>query len=216
MNLAQIISRVREVLSDPGSLRFSDASLEEGIRQAMQEINHSLPQIMESSVTLETCSREQAFPSLVKPLYILSIRCNTSHGEVDLEPEVGFYYRMNGDQPMVHFTGPHAPTVGDTLTISYAACHSLSGLDGEITTSLPEGLASALVNGAAGQACLLRVQTLHGTTGTKPGEIGQLLQIAQLRLDLFQKNLADQKVFQEFGFPPGFRLDRWDAPGEVI
>jgi hypothetical protein len=40
--------------------------------------------------------------------------------------------------------------------------------------------------------------------------VGQLLQIAQLRLDLFQKNLAEQKVYQEFGFPRGFALDDWD------
>ena len=210
MNIAQIITRVREILADPGALRFSDASLEEGIRLALQEIDHSVPQVMESVMTLETNSRNQAFPSLVKPLYILSIRCNNGDGEVEFEPEVGFSYRMNGEQPMVHFIGPRVPGAGDTLTVVYAACHTISGLDEASSTSLPEGLAGALVNGAAGQACLLRVHALHGTTGAKPGEIGQLLQIAQLRLDLFQKNLADQKVFQEFGFPPGFRLDQWD------
>jgi hypothetical protein len=210
MQLSQIIARLREVLADPAALRYSDAHLEEAIRQAMQEIDNRLPRVVETSMTVANDGRDQPLSGLDDPIYLLSIRYTSSSGSLELEPEVQFSYHMSAGQPLVHFIGSLVPRMGDTLSVSYAACHTLSGLDSAITTTLPDGLQTALVNGAAGHACLQRVHALHGTTGAKPGEVGQLLQIAQLRLDLFQKNLAEQKVYQEFGFPRGFALDDWD------
>lgn len=210
MVLTQIIARLREVLADSSSLRFSDASLEEGIRQAMQEIDTRMPQVIESSAVLAADGRDQSLSGLKDPLYLISIRYTGAGITLDLEPEVQFSYRMSGGQPVVHFVGETVPRAGDTLLVTYAACHTLSGLDSASTTSLPDGLQTALVNGAAGHACLQRVHMLQEKMGAKPGEISQLLQVAKLRLELFQKNLAGQKILQEFGFPRGFALDQWD------
>jgi hypothetical protein len=67
-----------------------------------------------------------------------------------------------------------------------------------------------LVSGAAGEACLLRASGLAESYGTRPEEVTRLLEIGQLRLDAFDKTLSGLKVLQEFGFPPGFALDKWD------
>lgn len=210
MLLSQIITRLREVLSDPSALRFSDASLEEGIRQAMQEIDNRLPQVIEASVTLASDGRDQPLAGLDNPLYLISIRYTGVDRTLDLEPEVQFSYRMSAGQPVVHFVGEIEPRTGDALLVTYAACHTLSGLDSAGSTSLPNGMQTALVNGAAGHACLQRVHMLQEKMGAKPGEISQLLQIAQLRLNMSEKNLQGQKIMQEFGFPRGFALDQWD------
>jgi len=216
MQWIDVLTRLREVLSDPSSVRFPDVMLEEAVRQALREVDGILPQVVENEISIAASGRDQPLPGLVDPLYLISVSLPVGDETCALEPEVGFTYRMSGGQWVVHFIGGLLPQPGQILKVTYASRHTLSGLDSVSTTTLPEGLITALVNGAAGHACLLRAHALNGVNGVKPGEIGQLLQIAQLHLDLFQKNLNDQKVYQEFGFPPGFTLDQWDKNREVI
>ncbi len=216
-NLNELIIRVREILNDPSALRFSETVLEEGVRQAMQRINDRLPQVLETEVPVVESGRNQPLTGLSDPIYLISIAYPVSASETcELEPEVQFSYRMQAGQPIVHFLGSLVPQAGEKLSVSYAARHTLSGLEGALSTTLPDGVLTGLVNGAAGHACLLRAHALTEASGVKSSEVAQLLQIAQLRLDLFEKNLADLKVFQEFGFPPGFSLDQWDARHEVF
>jgi len=121
---------------------------------------------------------------------------------------------MENGQPVVRFLGSSVPQAGDPLRVTYAAPQVLSGLDSAVDTTLPESALTAIVNGTAGHAALLRAHALLEASGGSPGEVDRLLQIAQLRLDIFEKNLADLRIFQEFGFPQGFALDQWDHRGE--
>jgi len=211
-NLNEIITRVREILTDPNASRFSDTVLEEGVKQAMQRINDRLPQVLEAEITVAESGRNQPLAGLSDPIYLISIGYPVSQSETSkLEPEIQFSYRMQSGQPIVHFLGNLCPQAGEKMTVCYAARHTLSGLEDDLTTTLPDGVLTGLVNGAAGHACILRAHALTEASGVRRGEVAQLLQIAQLRLDLFEKNLADLKVFQEFGFPPGFSLDQWDT-----
>ena len=216
MQWIDVVTRLREVLSDPLGTRFPDAMLEEAVRQALREVDGTLPRVIEDEMTISSSGRDQPLPGLVDPLYLISLSLPAGDESCALEPEVGFTYRISGGQGVVHFVGGLVPQTGQILKVTYASRHTLNGLDAALVTTLPEALITAVVNGAAGHACLLRAHSLHGVSGVKPGEIGQLLQIAQLRLDLFQKNLNEQKVYQEFGFPPGFALDPWDKNREAF
>lgn len=209
--LSELITRVRGMLEDPLGLRFSDQLLEEGVRQALQEVNDHLPQVLETEINVNTSGRDQPLTGLSCPLYLIHIRYPVSAApECQLEPEVQFSYRMQAETPMVHFLGNAIPQEGERMIICYAARHTLAGLDGAATSTLPEEALTALVIGAAGHACVLRVHTVSEAQGVRSGEVNQLLQIAQLHLDRFEKNLNGLKVLQEFGFPRGFALDKWD------
>ncbi len=214
LTLTDIINRTRTVLSDPVSLRFSDELLQEAVSNAMQTLSDRLPREEHIDFIVAISGRNQALAGLALPLYLIDIRISIlPDDETVLEPDLHFTYRMIDGQPVIHFLGELIPQAGQTLQVAYAACQTLSGLDGADTSTLPDGAFTALVNGAAGHACLLRSHMLLETSGVKPGEVDHLLQLAQLRLDLFEKNLDDLRIYQEFGFPQGFTLDKWDNHG---
>ena len=209
--LTELITRVRTLLSDPTALRFSAEVLQEGARNALQALSDRLPRELELDLNAVQSGRIQPFSGLTSPLYLMRIGYPVAGGNINqLEPEVNFSYRMEDGQPVVHFLGSPVPQTGDLIHVIYAAPHTLSGLDAAAETTLPEGALAALVNGTAGHASLLRAHALLETSGGRPGEVDSLLKVAQIRLDIFEKNLADLRIFQEFGFPQGFALDQWD------
>ena len=112
------------------------------------------------------------------------------------------------------FKGRHRPLSGEKLRISYAVGYTLTGLDDAETTTLPSRAESALVGGAAGHAALLRASALIEAYGPRSSEITQLMEVSRQRLEEFSKALASLKMLQEFGYPPGFRLDEVDSPGK--
>jgi len=210
--LTELIARVRTLLNDPNSLRFSDETLQEGARHALQTFSDRLPRELELEFTVVESGRSQTLSGLDAPLYLMHIAYPASTSDL-LEPDANFSYRMLDGQPVVHFLGGLVPQAGELLRVAYAAPHTLGGLDAPAETTLPDGAFTAMVNGTAGHASLLRAHALLETSGVRPGDVDRLLKLAQLRLDLFEKNLADLQIFQEFGFPPGFALDQWDNHG---
>jgi len=97
--------------------------------------------------------------------------------------------------------------------VHYAAAHTIEGLDGASSTSLPEICEPALVNGAAGSAYALRAASLVESYGTRAEDAGRLMETSRLFMEHFDQMLKGLKLLQEFGFPPGFALDAWDANG---
>jgi hypothetical protein len=51
--------------------------------------------------------------------------------------------------------------------------------------------------------------------GARSEESPRLLELGRLRLDAFESLLSSLRVLQDFGYPPGFKLDEYDtrAPG---
>lgn len=97
------------------------------------------------------------------------------------------------------------------ITLTSLKPRILQVLDGAAETSLPAAYESAVVNGAAGHACLLHATRLVESYGARSNESPRLIEISRLRLDGFERTLNSLKVLQEFGFPPGFALDDEDS-----
>lgn len=211
ITMTTLKTRILQVLQDSSGKRFSDDTLEEAIRQAIDLVNQKLPNIVNASFTVTTTGRDQAISSLDECLYIVSLCVNPDDSSFrELEPESGFSYRYQEGVPVLHFPGRLIPQAGDVLRITFAARHTLADLDGATETTLPSAVVTALVNGAAGQACLLRAGLLSETYGARPSEATRLLDLSHLLMDRCEQNLAQIKTLQEFGFPPGFALDSSD------
>ena len=142
------------------------------------------------------------------------LRPGASAGTRELQPETCFTYLLLEGTPTLHFLGGYIPAAGDCLTIHYTTGYAIEGLDEELSSTLPEALEGALVDGAAAQACLLRAGSLVGRYGSDPRESARLMGISQLWRATFERTLNGLKVMQEFGFPPGFALDHWDQAGK--
>jgi hypothetical protein len=211
ITLTTLKTRILEVLQDSSGRRFNDSTLTEALRQAIDLVNQKLPNIVSTSFTVTAAGRDQAISGLDECLYIISLCVNPddSSGR-ELEPESGFSYRYKEGVPVLHFPGRLIPQAGDVLRITSAARHTLAGLDSATETTLPSACVTALVNGAAGQACLLRAGLLCETYGARPAEATRLLDLSHLLMDRCEQNLAQIKTLQEFGFPPGFTLDSDD------
>ena len=210
-NLYSVKTDVRQALEDPDGKRYTDDLLETAVRQALDEINLRLPRTLSAEISIETTSREVPLPGLTDWLYLVCV--TLADGRMELEPDAGFTYFLKDGEPVLRFTGDKIPQAGETLSVVYAAANTLAGLDEVETTTLPDACESALVTGAAGQACLLRAGALAESYGSHPRETAGLLESGRLRLELFTRSLDGLKVMQAFGFPPGFALDQWDRIG---
>jgi hypothetical protein len=210
-DLSALISRVRQTLDDPGSKRFSDALLTTALRQALEQIDQRLPRNIISDVTAAASGREQPLTGLTGCLFLVKlVYPAASDGKRELEPETQFSYVMRDGIPTVHFYGEVFTQAGEVLLVHYAAQNTIEGLDGVLSSTLPEVCEAALVNGAAGCACALRAGSLVEAYGSRPGEAAQLLETSRHWMEIFHRGLDGLKVLQDFGFPPGFALDGWD------
>ena len=204
--LTEMKKRLGEILGDENGSRFNDGLREEALRQALDLLNQRLPCLRSAEVLFT----EQTLPVWSDCLYLVSVQILNERGDrFMLKAGSGFTYQFDGGNLRLRFSG-HSPRIGERLLIEYAARYSLSGLDGADSTSLPAAYESALAEGAAGQACLLRGTQLIETYGTRPAEANQLLAVSQQHLAACEQTLHNLKVLQEFGFPPGFPLDDAD------
>ena len=210
-----IKTRLRALLEDGSAQRFSDDLLAAAVRQALEEMEQRLPRLLSSQFMVTASGRQQPIPAISDCRYIISVSAPGESGSTrELQPETCFTYLLLEGTPTLHFLGGYIPAAGDCLTIHYTTGYAIEGLDEELSSTLPEALEGALVDGAAAQACLLRAGSLVGRYGSDPRESARLMGISQLWRATFERTLNGLKVMQEFGFPLGFALDHWDQAGK--
>jgi hypothetical protein len=211
ITLTTLKSRLLQALQDPAEKRYNDSTLEEAIRQALDRINQRLPNIVSHTFTVSQGGRTQSVAGLEGCLYLVSVSINPDDGAgVELEPESGFSYRLQNGVSSLHFTGRLIPHAGDVICVTSAEPHTLADLDEAATTTLPAACVNALVDGAAGEACLQRAVALTETYGARTVEVTHLLDQSRVLMERFEQSLGQFKTLQEFGFPPGFALDADD------
>jgi len=199
-------TRIRAVLEDENTVRFSSSLLAAALRRALDDVDLQLPNISELEVTAAGSGRSLALSGLTNCRYILNINL----GERLLEPEANFTYFLQDGVPTLHFSGSYIPQAGDILRVRYACGYTIEGLEGEGITTLPAAFESALVNGAAAEACFLRAGSLAERYGARPADPARLMETGHLWHQTFVRSLTGLKALQDFGFPPGFALDLWD------
>lgn len=204
-------TRTRALLQDESAARFSDSLLLAALRRALDDIDLRLPNLAQHQQTVTAAGRDQSLTSLAGCRYIISAVLPMADPAASmLEPETHFTYYLKDGVPTLHFTASHIPQVGDVLTVRYAAGYTIEGFEGEGATTLPAAFESALVNGTAAEACLLRAGSIAERHGAHPSEPARLMEIGHMWRETFVRDLSGLKTLQDFGFPSGFALDRWD------
>ena len=210
--LDDINANIRILLDDSAATRFSDNLLGLALAQAIEEINQRVPRILSAEHTVTLAGRDQTLPALSGCRYIISVNMLLEDGSSrDLEPETCFTYILNEGTPTLHFFGSNIPAVGERFIVLYCAGYTIEGLGGETITTLPVELENALIEGSAARACILRAGSLAEGYGRRSEESARLMEIGRRWERNFERALNGLKTLQEFGFPPGFPLDRWDG-----
>lgn len=211
-NLTEINTRVRALLDDSQALRFSDSLLEAALGQALEELEQRAPCISTITHTVTTAGRDQSLPGLTGCRYMICVTVPLADGSSRrLEPETSFTYLLADGVPTLHFLGSRVPAIGDQLLLQFAAGYDIAGYKGALSTTLPVEMESALINGTAGRACFLHAGSLIESYGGRNSDSSRWMESGRELLNAFERALNTLKTLQEFGFPPGFALDRWDG-----
>ena len=210
--LDDINTQIRVLLDDSAAVRFSDNLLMQALSQSLEEIHQRVPRVLSAQHTVTLAGRDQPLPALTGCRYLISVTLNLTDGSSRaLEPETGFTYTLDDGMPTLHFLGSSIPEVGKQLNVEYCAAYTIEGYAGAVATTLPAALESALIEGSAARACILRAGSLAEGYGRRGDESARLMEIGRRWEQSFARALNGLKTLQEFGFPPGFPLDHWDG-----
>ena len=209
MTLSQYQTRVLQLLSDPAQKRFSTDLITEAARQALKDFSQTAPRIVITTLTLTT-ARVISLSTLTDLLYPVAIiypyDANIAPEDQVIQP---FYFYQSAGVPTVELQGPD-PIAGAALRITYAAAHTINGLDSAAVTTIMTVHESFLIIGIAAYALDQRAGLLAETYGQRSTDVTRILSQAESYHTHFNNYCSALKTFSNNLFPQGFALDQWD------
>lgn len=161
--LADFRTWARLALSDSGSLIWSDAEIDQGLRQALSEYSAALPCSQETVLELPGEGWEVALDGLEGLLRVLDCRYpfDSSLSSAAQPANQALSWRLWWDdaRPVLELrtVGGRVPQAGEEIRLWYSKPHTIQDLDGAAASSVLAGHEQLLVSGAAGYAALQRV-----------------------------------------------------------
>lgn len=208
--LTALRDRVEVQLADAGNVTWSTADLDEALRQALDAYSLRMPRRTVVSLTLTQAGREIDVSSLtftsIEHVWWLHDVSRSGY-----PPRYVTFEVWPG--PLLYVTDPAEPAAGDVLRLWITTHHTLDGLDGATTTTVPEEHATLLAQGAAAFAVLQRRVLVSETLNDNEWAPRNLKEWAEARMAEFRRQLeglARQSAARAAGLAPGPPLDRWD------
>ncbi len=214
MTLAATRDRVEQMLSDSGNAKYSEAALDEAIRQALQRLSARLPHRAIHTLTLSTAGREIDASSLA---YTDVERVWWDYDSTDptYPPNYREFEVWPGD--IIFIADSAEPASGDVVRLWVTQCHTLNGLDAETVDTITEPTLTTLIVGAAGFAAQARALSITEQVNIDGQSVQRLSDWADAKLAQFEAQI-DERVAQAGADASGLAatapLDRWDVQGE--
>jgi hypothetical protein len=215
--IADFRTRIRAILVDAGSAIYTDAIVDEALRQALDEYNQALPFENETVITLPGNGREIALNGLAGLRQVTEVYWPFDSLSEPWPPNRarGFHVYWDDAQPVLYLNNVEGdePQLGDELRLWYTSSHTIDGLDGAAITTLPGEHEALIAGGAAGHAALGRGVDLIEITSADLYGTGLLLVWAQRKLKDFREALEKiRRAHARAGLPygAGWKLDKWD------
>ncbi len=221
--LAQLEARVANLLYDATNAVFSTATIDEGLRQALERYSDAAPLTRETVITLPGDGREIALNGIADLLQVTEVwwPYATTGAEVWPPNRVkGFRLWWDDAQPVLFLTDilGDQPQSGDSLRIWYTKPHTIQNLDSASVTTLPAPHETLLVRGAAGYACLARSVDLNETSLNMAVSTPNYAALAEIYLNdvasgflTICDQLRAQSQVRGEPFGGGWQLDKWDS-----
>lgn len=217
--LADIRNRVEAFLMDTGNAIWDVDTIDEAVRQALDEYSFARPLMTETVITLPGDGREIALNSLTGLTEVTQVWWPyDSDATTETWPPNkvrGWRLWWDDAQPVLFLDiiDGSQPQQNDEVRIWYVKPHTVQDLDSADSTTVQDSHVSKLVEGSAAKAALARSVDLVETANTDLYAIQVLATWAKhhkIRWDYFLESL--RKEGNRFGptWGDGWQLDKWD------
>ena len=166
LTLTNYRASLRLALRDANAAVWSDAQLDEALRAALAQYSRAAPDARSALLTLSTAGREISLAALPGLLEVAEVWLPASVVAPPYPPPTRAFRRL--DPLALLIEGGAEPQAGDAMRLFYLACHTIQGLDGAATTSVPAAHQAALVTGAAASAAQARARQLAEAENVAP------------------------------------------------
>ena len=218
--LAHLRDRVEALLMDTANAIWDTGTIDEAIRQCLDEYNAVFPLTMETVIELPGDGREIALNSLAGLIEVLEVwwpyDSDASSETWPPNKVRGFRLWWDDAQPVLFLDilGGDQPQQDDEMRVWYAKRQSIQDLDSAAATTVMADHESSLVKGAAAHCALSRTVDLIEVAGADLYAIGLLGTWGRAKerewytfLESLRKKSARRGVPWGHGWP----LDKWDG-----
>jgi hypothetical protein len=216
--LTELKARILAYLIDATGASFTNSTVEEAVRQALDEYTRNLPLTKDTVITLPGAGKEVALNGLTGIIDLLSMyypynTLLTLDAQADNQV-LGWFMWFDDAQPMATVRCRVPLEASHDMRIKYTTSHTISGLDSASITTLYPLHESMFVRGCAGYAAISRTvdkieQRQYGTGSKEPD---QLRQWAFEQINIYKRDLTNLK---RYGTPndltPRWSVDQWDT-----
>jgi hypothetical protein len=217
MNRDDFHTSMLVLLGDESGERFGSGLLDEALGQAMTAYSHSAPRLLSGTLALTHAGQLQSLAALSGMQEVVELVFPYDAAALVYRPYAQpWQFAWRDGSPVLWIGGAPEPQAGEVLHVTYTAAHTIAGLDGAETTTLPQEHEAALSGGAAAQAANGRALRLVEAHGSRTGEAEKWLACAlplERRFGSFLDSLRSGGRVR----PPvwrqgmGWRLDGWDV-----
>lgn len=189
---------------------FDQDDLDEAIRWALHRYNEIHPDRAETSVTLSSSGREVDISSITDYHEVLRVWWDYDSSSPAYPPNWRDFELWDGD--ILFIDDPDEPQSGDVVRVWYTRLHTINGLDGSGTTTLPSRDDNLIVAGAVGFACQERIQDEEDRW--IPRKLGELSSKRLAEFERGLKRLQRHHAIRRSGVAQQGSLDRWEDGGD--
>jgi hypothetical protein len=217
--LAGLRDRVELMLQDTGNAIWDADTIDEAMKQALDQYNLVKPLKMETVITLPGDGREIALSGVSGLLNVLDVWWPYDSDATD---ETWPPNRVRGwrlwwdDQQAVLFldiTEGSQPQLDDELRLWYTKRQTIQDLESGSVTTLRGDHESIIILGTAGHAAMMRCVDLIEVAGTDLYQVGLLGTWGQRKIKEFQaelKKIQRKQTRRGPSWMSGWSMDKWD------
>jgi hypothetical protein len=217
--LAGIRDRVEVMLMDTGNAIWDTGTIDEGLRQALDQYNYVNPLTMETVITLPGDGREIALSGISGLLYVTAVwwPYDSDAADETWPPNRvrGFRLWWDDNQAVLFLDIEPGgqPQQDEEVRIWYAKRQTIQDLDSADSTTIRGDHESLIILGAAGFAAMSRTVDLIETANTDLYQVGLLGTWGQRKIREFNgqlKLIQRGRVRTGSSWGTGWALDKWD------
>jgi hypothetical protein len=145
-NLTTLISKVQAILGDDGTI-FSTATVTAAIRQALSEWNMRVPTY--AAVTITGVNDQYEYELSDEDANAAEIIDVLRQGDNNDELDISLTYDAYIEDERLFFRLRYPVTSSETLIVRYTLMQTISGLDSETESTIPNHYNQAMINGGA-------------------------------------------------------------------
>jgi hypothetical protein len=189
--LSELRDLVEQDLDDAGNAVWSTGDIDRAIKRALAEYSRVNPQQAVGTITLQADGREISTSTLTGMTNI--VRVWHPYTSTDPEDPPG-WRRWEIWGSTLTILGGHEPASGEVVRVYYHKQHTINGLDGESTTTVPAEDEEVLVLGAAAYAAFQKARGAVGEAGVSTETPEHWLNWGQRRWDDFSTALSGVRL----------------------